>query len=465
MTAAEQPRRLGRRGRRVLDRLRLVEDHVLELEFLQVQRRRAERAVGGEDDVGVAVKRVALLGAPGAGVVDDAKRRERSARLRRSSWARASAARRRATDDGASGVGAAARRRLEQREHHDRLAEPHVVGEAAAESESPQELEPAERFALVVAERAAKRRRRIARLQVFAIVQRLTGAAESVVERHDRAGRLRVEQRVEQGHLRGAVAHAAVAGVLGRGDERTVFLQPVLGQHAERAVAERDDRLAAPEGFHDVGERRRRIAEVDGRLEIEPVDARRHFQADVAGGTPRPTFGFDVPPLRDERAHGARQTRRVEAERALATPVVDAVSRARLQHARPRRGFGVDAPPHPAPGDRVEDDFRPTGGDEDAAVVELEIGAEHIARASPSLEFREPQPRRRRHVDVAHPQGFRQRVGRHAESREGVKQVALVRPRYFHRPHRSEREDQPFLVRRRECRAAKQPAGDERPVG
>ena len=48
---ANQPRGLRRRRVRVLDRLRLVEDRVLELDVLQQQRVAPQRAVAGEDDV------------------------------------------------------------------------------------------------------------------------------------------------------------------------------------------------------------------------------------------------------------------------------------------------------------------------------------------------------------------------------------------------------------------------------
>ena len=51
---ADQPRGLGRRRVRVLDRLRLVEDRVLELDVLEEQRVAPQRAVAGEDDVVVA---------------------------------------------------------------------------------------------------------------------------------------------------------------------------------------------------------------------------------------------------------------------------------------------------------------------------------------------------------------------------------------------------------------------------
>jgi hypothetical protein len=53
--------------------------------------------------------------------------------------------------------------RLEHRQHHDGLAQAHVVGQAATEAEIAQEAHPAERLALIVTQLAAKGRRRIFR--------------------------------------------------------------------------------------------------------------------------------------------------------------------------------------------------------------------------------------------------------------------------------------------------------------
>src|SRR3954470_14809220 len=47
---------------------------------------------------------------------------------------------------------------IEPGEHHDGLAEPHVVGETAAEAEAPEKGQPAERVALIVAQLPLERR-------------------------------------------------------------------------------------------------------------------------------------------------------------------------------------------------------------------------------------------------------------------------------------------------------------------
>ena len=51
--------------------------------------------------------------------------------------------------------------RREKREHHHGIAKPHVVGQAAAESEMLEEQQPAESFALIPAQRAGECGRRV----------------------------------------------------------------------------------------------------------------------------------------------------------------------------------------------------------------------------------------------------------------------------------------------------------------
>src|SRR5207253_4005169 len=85
--------------------------------------------------------------------------------------------------------------RLHRREHHHRLAEAHLVGEAAAESEPPQKIEPAERVALVVAQDAMKCRRWIDRGHTLEPCELDARAGERLVARYSRLGR---EPSIEQ---------------------------------------------------------------------------------------------------------------------------------------------------------------------------------------------------------------------------------------------------------------------------
>ena len=65
------------------------------------------------------------------------------------------------TSDGRCGARRVEPPGFEHRQHHHRLAQTHVVGEAAAEAEVAEEPHPAERLALVVAQLAVERRRRV----------------------------------------------------------------------------------------------------------------------------------------------------------------------------------------------------------------------------------------------------------------------------------------------------------------
>ena len=248
MTAAQQPRRLRRGGRRVLDRLRLVEDDVVELVLRQPRRISAQRAVGRQQDVEVFdLRRSSRV----AGVIQDLQLRRETACLldpvvdERSRHDRDRRAR--------AIVLARDAARLEQREHHDGLAEPHVVGQAPAEAEAAQEREPAERLALILAQLAVKRRRRVERTDPAELRQLGARPRERLVDAHRR---LRLEQRIEQRRLRRTEAHVIVLA-LAEGRDSHVAPQPLFRHHPARAVVEDDGRLAAAERREQIGDRPR----------------------------------------------------------------------------------------------------------------------------------------------------------------------------------------------------------------
>jgi len=140
MTAAEKPGGLGSLAVGVLDRLRLVQDHVVELVVGEPRGVPPQRPVGGEEQIVVLDPRrrarvAGVVEHPQLGrearrlvhpVVDERSRHHRDRRARVPCLAGGAAA-------------------VEERQHHDGLAEAHVVGEAATESEPAQEREPAER--------------------------------------------------------------------------------------------------------------------------------------------------------------------------------------------------------------------------------------------------------------------------------------------------------------------------------
>ena len=142
--AAEQAGGLGRLAVGVLDRLGLVEDHVVELEVGQLGDIGAERAVGGDDQV-VLGERLAQGVAARAGVVEHAEPgRELGGLLDPVEDQRARHDRQRRSLGLAAGSPP-----LEQGQDLDRLAQTHVVGEDAAEAEPLEVIEPAQPLALI----------------------------------------------------------------------------------------------------------------------------------------------------------------------------------------------------------------------------------------------------------------------------------------------------------------------------
>jgi hypothetical protein len=129
----EEAGRFGGGGGRVLDRLRLVQDGVVEPELREVGDVAAQGAVGGEDHV--VLLEVGAGSQPGAGVVEDLELGRKPLGLR------LPVEHQRAGDDDQrrSGVERTGLPPLppvlQQRKHLDRLSQAHVVGQAAAETE------------------------------------------------------------------------------------------------------------------------------------------------------------------------------------------------------------------------------------------------------------------------------------------------------------------------------------------
>ena len=152
MTGLQQRDRLRRLAGGVLDRLRLVEDGVVELDAGEAFGLAAEKGVRGEDDV-VLGEMLGCRQAVGRRVIEDAQLGREARRLRFP-----------VEDDGAGCdnerwapfVRWRAAALVEEREDLHGLAEAHVVGEAASEAEVAEEGEPSEAVLLVGAERAAK---------------------------------------------------------------------------------------------------------------------------------------------------------------------------------------------------------------------------------------------------------------------------------------------------------------------
>ncbi len=174
---------------------------------------------------------------------------------------------------------------VEERQHHDGLAKAHVVGQAPAEAEAAQELEPSESLALILAQRPAERRRRVGGADAAKTLQLGADVFEHLVVR-DRG--LRRQQRIEQGGLRSSEPDRISLGLSESGNRR-ITAQPLLGEQADASVVENDDVFAARDRREQLREGRRpAVAEIDVAVQIEPVDPRRHLQlhADRRTGTP-----------------------------------------------------------------------------------------------------------------------------------------------------------------------------------
>ena len=291
MPRPEEPAGLGRLAGGVFDRLRLVEHHVIKLGLTVGEDVAPQRAVGRDHDVPVG-ERAGLVHPRGAGVVYHPEARCELPRLLdpvEDETAGHDHKRRAARQAG--------RLRLllpprEERQHLDRLAEAHVVGEAAAEAELLQEHQPAEAFPLVLAERALKARGLGLGFRLLARRELLPQPVERLV---DRRLRLAGEERVEQRHLDPAVPQLAVVFV-GQGRHRLKLPRETVGQDPDRAIGKLDRTAAFGDRLEQRGEFGRDATEVDGRREFEPVDAAGHVPGHAASraiATPR---NFDHPP-------------------------------------------------------------------------------------------------------------------------------------------------------------------------
>ncbi len=153
-SSAQQARGLRCCRVRVLDRLRFIEDDVVEVDAGQFRGVAPQRAVGDQHEIALP-DLVHAIASPGSREVEQAQpRRETGSLLLPVEQHRPWHDDQRRPSLNTVGLPRMTAR-VEQCEHHDGLAEPHVVGKAPAESELAQERQPAEALALVIAEGAA----------------------------------------------------------------------------------------------------------------------------------------------------------------------------------------------------------------------------------------------------------------------------------------------------------------------
>src|SRR5690606_35132399 len=303
MVRVQKPGRFRGYRRLVLDRLRLVENHIVEAHVLEARGVLAQRAVG-RNQQSVFVEVLGALAPLMPGVIEHAQPRRESSRL----LLPIEDERFRHHDERGTpawmllACGAA---RFEQGQYLHRLAQPHVVGQAAAETELAKEVEPTEAFSLIGTQLSLKASRRIGRTDAVELRECIARSREHLI---DVRFRLRGEQRIEHGDLRAAEAQMiAVCGAETR--ENPVLRQPFFGQQAERTIVELDERFAFSRGFEQLGKLRVRIAELDGAVKLEPIDARSDLELEATGRAIELAERFDAPSVGQELVHDPRQAR------------------------------------------------------------------------------------------------------------------------------------------------------------
>ena len=237
MLCLEQSRGASHLRGCVLNRLRLIQDDVVELRIFQLDNIASQRAVGCEDDV-VLMKFVPQLRPFQPGILKNFELRRKLGRfllpVKHQRLGNHDERRKVAAVFLLNAV-------LQQGEHLNRFAEAHVVGQAAAKAELLKELKPAEAFPLVASQFA---------LEIFRLCRRF----DSVKRPHAVAqgeellvvvdGVLRDEQRVDQTGLR---IHKTqmIALSSAKASQQPVLLEPLFRKNTERPVVQANRRFAA----------------------------------------------------------------------------------------------------------------------------------------------------------------------------------------------------------------------------
>ena len=286
MPCSEQACGLRRLAVGVLDRLRLVEHHVVKLKVGQLGDIGAERAVGSDDQVvfgELLAKRVAAR----AGVVKHLEPgRELGSLLDPVEDQRA-----RHNRQGRSLGLAAVPPALEQGQDLDRLAQTHVVGEDSAEAEPLEVIEPAQPLALVRPQLAVEAGRRVERDDPLELAEVLADLFE---------GRVNLDlglvgqKGIKHAGLGGVESQSTVLGGSQVG-EHAVLLEPLLRQHAHGTVAQLDHGLTPAGGSEQVGKVDALAPVVDAAVEVEPVDAGGQRELELAGRADEFTLRLDPP--------------------------------------------------------------------------------------------------------------------------------------------------------------------------
>ena len=370
----QQARRLRRLRPVVLDGLGFVEDDVVEGHAPKEQHVAPQGAVGRQHDVD-AFQPVRLPAPVGPGVVEqpegggEARRfllpvEDQGLRDHDERWlpCRSPAS-------------------LEQGQHLHRLAQAHVVGEAAPESELAEEMHPPEPFVLVAPQVADEPGRSLRGPHALELAETLPGACESGVHRHLGLGG---QQGIEHARLAAAETDDLALGGSEVGQKR-LPPQPLLGQQTHRAVVEGHRLLAAPEGREESGQRHGSAVEVDAAFEVEPIDAARNAQAGLSRRAEDLPLGLHPPALRHQGGHDLGQEVRVDPQVANLPAAVDEPAHAHCPEPLDRAALRFHVPDQHAPLFRLVDaPARRPLGQEVVPVLERELARQ--CRPAPRRE-------------------------------------------------------------------------------
>ena len=278
---------------------------------------------------------------------------------------------------------------VEEGEDLDGFAEAHVVGEAAAEAELPEEVEPAQSVALVGAECADEGVRRVLGVDAGEGLKLVADLLEGLV-----AGSVFVgaQEGVQESGLRFGELDEVVFGVADGGNQ-AVFLEPMLGEHAEGAVVEADRLFATAEGAQERGKLDGVAFEVDIAGKSEPVDAGGNTKSQCACAAVELAVRFDLPAFGDECVDQAGEVFLAEPELTAGFGVVERLADPQAAEAGNGLAFGGLIADDQASGLGLEDRSGRlmVEGDACTVVVEGQFGAQSLRAVLVAIRGAHPE--------------------------------------------------------------------------